>query len=228
MTLLECVVFAVWAVTAVCWIYSRKSNWIPALLWVSLALLNCLVLKEYCVLTLFALGLWFLRAVPVMGTIAWDKRPVYHMGFLFFSLFFFLLIGLCLCVLLVPDFQFVRVFVSKDAGYASPGQVLLLFGRILLVLLLLFLSALEVTHRFLDVLDRIFTKKKELCVIQCRVHPMKGICRWYYMEGISNGKVYSFYITKKLYENLKYKKSVVFQASRGCMGGIYITKMPGK
>jgi len=77
-------------------------------------------------------------------------------------------------------------------------------------------------------IDKYFSKKETFVLIQC--HPAVknkdrnlGYSRKYSIKGVQNGHEYIFNMTRKTYFLLKPQKSLVMEARRGIMGGVYVT-----
>lgn len=111
---------------------------------------------------------------------------------------------------------------DEQNGKAAFWVVLFLFS------LLLFPMA----RNLFDFTDRLFCKKSELVLIQCRysIFDIWGgdgnIGKQYYLHGISNGVDYHFKMTVRNYYMLKNETALKLKVCRGILGGLYISENP--
>ncbi len=76
--------------------------------------------------------------------------------------------------------------------------------------------------------DRIYCKKQELRLIHCKcfrtnaIGMEHGLRKNYYLEGIQNGVIYCFQLTRRSYEILKREERICLQVQIGIFGGLYV------
>ena len=82
------------------------------------------------------------------------------------------------------------------------------------------------TGMVLDFIDRMFTRKSNVGLIQCDTFSTRSPNRRYYFSGIHNGEVYHFRVTVRSYRVLRSMTKGVFEIKKGILGGMYVTKLP--
>lgn len=99
-------------------------------------------------------------------------------------------------------------------------------------LLLLCLMNIGYTRMVETAIDRIYGKKQELRLLQCRSYIASeagaepGIHFGYYLEGIQNGVTYYFRMTRHMFFMLREEQKLILQVRRGLLGGLYVVEQP--
>lgn len=166
---------------------------------------------------LIALLLMALTAYALCGISLWclDKRKVNRV-FWGISLVFFYLVMVYFCYHVLVDGNLAYLHVVLPF---YPANVVSLVVAIPATAMVLFLWV-RATEKF-------FSQPGEFVIIKCRPKRKKG---WYYgssclvIEGIQNGKTYSFFATRRAYFLLRPEKQLKLSCKMGVFGGMYAKK----
>ena len=100
-----------------------------------------------------------------------------------------------------------------------------IFGGLGIYISILWAVVLSVcaSNAFITTVDRYFSKKKQFVLIKCT--PFKDIDRFKTkvrgINGVQNGKNFTFYTTRKAYSLIKSEKALVIELREGVLGGMY-------
>lgn len=77
-------------------------------------------------------------------------------------------------------------------------------------------------------IDRRFSKKMGLTLIQCSIFSNNGLgpLEAHFVRGVSNGRIYYFKITKRTFIIINKETALKLQLIQGRLGGLYVTELP--
>ncbi|MBR5468518.1 MAG: hypothetical protein IKU80_04725 [Firmicutes bacterium] len=100
-----------------------------------------------------------------------------------------------------------------------------IFGGLGIYISILWAIVLSIcaSYAFITTVDRYFSKRKQFVIIKCT--PFKDLDKFRMkvrgINGVQNGKNFTFYATRKAYSLIKNEKALIIELREGVLGGMY-------
>lgn len=176
--------------------------------------------------TLLSLIMIGISIFPLFRVKIWNTKKRNVITLMEGTMFIFMMLQTGYCIFQLPQLNFLHGFLWEYKPGSGNFTLFVIVIKIWLLLTGMSFLSIWMTKAWIGAVDRFFSKKEEFTILRCRAFPLRILRRFYYLEGIHNGVTMHFQMISPMYFILKGQKTITLSLTRGCLGGLYCTKIP--